>query len=116
MMRPQPDRLAFLLNDGIHRLDTSDAAYRPDPKSRRLLATLPDDSVPRSLILLGPLIGQMSPVVSAAEHDGVMWPLHEETESLVSKRRRMVRELISATGLDTLTAVDLPPTTLLIRR
>ncbi|WP_265112013.1 cold shock domain-containing protein [Halosolutus halophilus] len=114
--------MGFYLEDDHLVSDTTETEYRVEGKFRRVLETLPDESVPRALILFGLLTEQLAPVESDSEKyiriasenvdrapaaeipvetvKGTMWLLSEVRDSLDTERKRTIGRLLTEAQLN----------------
>ncbi|WP_311174127.1 cold shock domain-containing protein [Halobellus ordinarius] len=114
--------MSFRVEESRVVSDTTPVEYRVSESFHRVLNTLPDDAVPKGLVMVGVLTEQLHPIDGeAAQHvehveasvttasaavvpgqtvDAILWLLQQVSSSLSEDRKELVGDVIAATGLN----------------
>ena len=113
--------MSFRVRESTVVADSAQCTFRARPPFRRVLSTLPDETVPDGLVLVGLLAGQLRPTTeTAAQHsqalvaaaddppaatvtaqtvEALQWLLHEIGDELAPERKQQIGTVITAAEL-----------------
>ena len=114
--------MSFRAEESRVMSDTTPVEYRVSESFHRVLNTLPDDAVPKGLVMVGVLTEQLHPIDGeAAQHvdhveasvttapaavvpgqtvDAILWLLQQVSSSLSKDRKELVGDVIDTAGLN----------------